>query len=95
MANRETYPASQSPLNGDISGAAGATQVTVVGWQGNPIQAGPLVDQNIYRYNFNDAEWELKLETACILVNGDPTSDDFIIFVNATFVKVNGVIVAP
>lgn len=95
MANRETYPAAQSPLTGDIDGAAGASRVTVVGWQSSPIDVGPPVDQNIYRFNFNDNRWELKLDTACILVEDDPVSDDYDIFVNATFVKVNGVTVAP
>ncbi len=95
MANRETYPASQSPLAGDIDGSAGETRVTVTGWQGVPIDAGPPVDQNIYRYNFNDNRWELKLDTACIFVNGDPASPDYVVFVNGTFLKVNGTVVAP
>ncbi|SRR6266478_1511925 len=37
MANRESYPANQSPLQGDIDGSAGEQLVTVTGIQTIPV----------------------------------------------------------
>ena len=49
MANRETFPAAQSPLTGDISGAAGATNVTVVGLQTIPLDpTPPTAEEQLY-----------------------------------------------
>jgi hypothetical protein len=106
MANRETYPASQSPLQGDISGPAGATLVAVVGLQGQPISPAIPVPQD--DLVFDGAEWAPQAEgNAAITLGtyatsggqvtskGIPVSDDYQIFVNATFVKVNGVVIAP
>lgn len=58
MANRETYPASQSPLQGDISGPAGATLVTVVGIQTQPVAPTLPIDKDTFRYNAVVPEWE-------------------------------------
>ncbi len=95
MPNRETYPASQSPLTGDLSAPAGATQVKVVGLQGTPILPTPPNDQDVLRFVLNDSAWEPSADgNGCIQVNGAHVSDDYLIFVNGTFVKVNGVIIA-
>lgn len=58
MSNRETYPASQSPLQGDVSGPAGATLVTVTGIQNIPVEAATPVDQDEFRFSFARNEWE-------------------------------------
>lgn len=58
MSNRETYPASQSPLQGDISGPAEATTVTVVGLQTQPVAATIPTDKDKLQYNANVPEWE-------------------------------------
>lgn len=61
MANRETYPASQSPLTGDISGPAGAQQVTVTGIQGIPVspQTGTSpTDKDKLVYHNDNGDWE-------------------------------------
>jgi hypothetical protein len=58
MANRETYPAAQSPLSGDISGPAGATTVTVVGIQGTPVAATAPTDQDVLRFQAANDDWE-------------------------------------
>ena len=58
MANRETYPASQSPLLGDLSGPAGATTVTVVGIQTQPVAPTIPTDQDALRYNADVPQWE-------------------------------------
>lgn len=93
MANRETYPASQSPLTGDISGPAGATQVTVVGLQGNPVAPGGPNDQANLTWSQIDDQWEPKVPTWTFSVHGSPDalgnlqgftiiSDDWDIFIN-------------
>jgi hypothetical protein len=92
--NRETYPAAQSPLTGDVSGAAGAQSVTVVGLQRNPVAATTPNDQNVLRWISGDTQWEPSEDgNGCIQVNSAHVSDDFLIYVNGTFVKVNGVVV--
>jgi len=58
MSNRETYPASQSPLQGDVSGPAGATTVTVVGIQTQPVSPAVPVDKDTLRYNISVPQWE-------------------------------------
>ena len=55
--NRETYPASQSPLKGDIDGPAGATEVTVVGLQHNPISPATPEDGDSLVFNAATGEW--------------------------------------
>jgi len=58
MANRETYPAAQSPLQGDISGPAGASTVTVIGLQQVPVAATTPTDKDALRFNATDDQWE-------------------------------------
>lgn len=58
MANRETYPASQSPLLGDVSGQAGDSTVTVVGIQRQPVSSAIPVDQDTFRYIASVPDWE-------------------------------------
>jgi hypothetical protein len=58
MSNRETYPASQSPLQGDVSGEAGNTTVTVVGLQTQPLSPAVPVDKDTLRYNISVPAWE-------------------------------------
>lgn len=58
MANRETYPASQSPLTGDISGPAGAQIVTVTGLQRNPVSPANPTDQDKLTFQAANGDWE-------------------------------------
>jgi hypothetical protein len=58
MANRETFPASQSPLQGDISGQAGDTTVKVVGLQTQPLSPTLPIDKDKLRYNASVPQWE-------------------------------------
>lgn len=94
--NRETFPASQSPLAGDIRGNAGDTLVRVQGFQGRPISPEAPLDTATWRYDANLNMWfPVVPANVAIRVNGEAVSDDYLIYVNATFVKVNGVTVAP
>jgi hypothetical protein len=45
MANAQLFPQSTYPLVGDISSTAGSPNVTVVGIQTTPVQAGAPQDQ--------------------------------------------------
>lgn len=107
MANRETYPSSQSPLQGDISGPAGTTIVTVVGIQRQPVSPAVPTDKDTLRYNENVPDWEptadgnssitigtFVVTAGQITSKGKTISDDHLIYVNATFVKVNGTPIA-
>jgi hypothetical protein len=58
MANRETYPAAQSPLQGDISGPAGASTVTVVGLQTVPVSDATPTPEDALRFHSATGEWE-------------------------------------
>jgi len=78
--NRETFPASQSPLKGDVSGAAGATTVTVTGLQRIPVKAGTPSDQQVLTYVAADGQWEASGSSSgnrSIQVNGVTMSDDY------------------
>ena len=76
MANRETYPASQSPLTGDISGPAGATSVTVVGLQNNPVAPGGPGQANVLVWEQNSdgssGEWQPQIPLNAVLLGGTP-----------------------
>jgi hypothetical protein len=73
--NRETYPAAQSPLQGDISGPAGNTTVTVVGLQDIPIEAGTPLDGANWAYSFLTNEWIPKIPAnIAFILNGTPNS---------------------
>jgi hypothetical protein len=58
VANRETFPPSASPLQGDISGPAGASTVTVVGIQTQPVAPTIPIDKDTFRFNASVPEWE-------------------------------------
>lgn len=79
MANRESYPASQSPLTGDIDGSAGETVVTVVGFQGIPIEGSIPTDNSSWVYNAALSRWEWQPpENVDIILNDRVImSDDF------------------
>jgi hypothetical protein len=90
MANRETFPASQSPLKGDVSGAAGATTVTVTGLQTIPVQAGLPANGNVLTYNSTLNTWYPAGGSSgnqSILINGNGYSDDYDIGVNLVLGK--------
>lgn len=99
MANRETYPASLSPLIGDVSAGAGVQLVTVVGLQNQPIDGTAPLEQQILRFSFTDpiagtgGAWRASFDTnSAVYINGVPVSDDYDILVNAQpQVTVNGV----
>jgi hypothetical protein len=91
MANRESYPAAQSPLQGDVIGAAGATQVTVVGLQGNPVSPTPPDLQA--RLTWDGTAWTPIVPSYTIaLENADGTlvilSDDWEIYINGVGTEV-------
>lgn len=82
--NREVFPPSQSPLQGDISALPGATKVVVVGIQTTPFTSTPPTDGQIPFYDAADnlIEWTSALSDA-ILINGGrsgsgPTKQFFI-----------------
>ena len=58
MSNRETYPAAQSPLTGDINGQAGDTTITVVGIQTQQVSPALPIDQDTFRFNAGFPRWE-------------------------------------
>jgi hypothetical protein len=75
MSNRETFPASQSPLTGDISGPAGATSVTVVGIQNIPVEHLGPTDQMNLTYNAVTQQWEPALPgNISVILNGTADS---------------------
>jgi hypothetical protein len=87
MANRETYPAAQSPLQGDVSGAAGATTVMVTGLQGNPISPATPSDQADLKWSAENGEWMPIVPSFTMSISdasGGLTilSDDWEIYVN-------------
>jgi hypothetical protein len=94
MANRETYPASQSPLTGDISGPAGAQRVTVTGIQGNPVDSILPGEQNLLTFDRVNIKWAIKppgnmsvllngfFNSSLLLVGFSDISDDYVFSVN-------------
>lgn len=81
MANRETFPPSASPLQGDISGPAGSTLVTVVGIQTQPVDPKTPTDQDSLRYDASVPEWT-------------PKADGNASFTLGTFATAGGVIIS-
>lgn len=90
MSNRESYPAAQSPLQGDISGPAGATTVTVTGIQTQPVNPEIPVDKDTLRFDASIPEWvptadgnssvtfgELLTAGGVITSKGETISDDY------------------
>lgn len=100
MANRETYPAAQSPLVGDISGPAGASRVTVVGLQNRPVSAATPVEQARLTWDEVEGNWTPKVPgNMSVLLNGTPDalnvlqgfldiSDDYAFLVNCVGLEV-------
>jgi len=101
MANRETFPASQSPLTGDLSGAAGATNVTVVGLQTIPIDPTPPTDEERLVCDVELNEWSPQLDANIsitlgefltaggeIISRGQKLSDDYDFLVNCVGLEV-------
>jgi len=95
MANRETFPASQSPLQGDISGPAGATTVTVTGIQTQPVSPATPVDKDKLQYDASVPQWAPKADGNSsvtlgtfvqtggqIVSKGETISDDYEFLVN-------------
>ena len=93
MSNRETFPASLSPITGDVSAGAGARQTTVTGLQGTPVSTTTPNDKDFLMFDAVTSKWEPQQGTGtAITVNGVPTSDDYDVYVNAgPLVMVNGV----
>lgn len=91
--NRETYPASLSPMTGDAVAGVGAKQTTVVGIQNTPIASTTPNDQDVLRFNFTDGAWEPTADpNVAIFINGVPVSDDPVVYINAgPLVQINGV----
>lgn len=95
MANRETYPSAQSPLTGDIAGAAGQTSVTVVGIQTIPVDSTPPTAEDELFYDVGLLEWSPRLDlnrsvtlgtfltaSGDIVSRGQKLSDDYDFLVN-------------
>jgi|SRR5271165_2252909 len=83
--NRETYPSSQSPLKGDVSGAAGATTVTVTGLQRTPISVNVPSNGNVLTFVSSTKMWTPSgnsFNNESIQVNGVAVSDDYDVGVN-------------
>jgi hypothetical protein len=83
MANRENYPASLFPLRGDLSAEAGATAVTVVGIQTEPVSATLAVEGQTL-VSVLGVWTPTTIGGSCISINGLPRSDDYDIGVNLT-----------
>lgn len=79
--NRETYPASQSPLSGDISAPAGATLATVVGLQTNPVSTATPADKDALRWHADNGDWE-------------PTTDGNVKVTLGTYATAGGAVVS-
>jgi len=56
MANRENYPSSLFPLNGDLDAQAGATEVTVTGLQTFPVDPATPEPQQLLVFG-SDGVW--------------------------------------
>ena len=101
MSNRETFPASQSPLTGDISGAAGQTSVTVIGIQTVPVDPTPPTAEEEFFYDVDLLEWSPRLDSnrsvtlgtfltdsGDIISRGQKLSDDYDFLVNCVGLEV-------
>lgn len=56
--NRETYPASLSPIKGDVNAGAGAKTATVVGIQTQAVAPTIPTDKDVLRFNAAVPDWE-------------------------------------
>lgn len=91
--NRETYPASLSPMTGDAVAGVGAKQTTVVGIQNNPVSPTSPNGGDVLQFNSTSNMWEPTPEAnGFIFINGVPVSSDPIIYINAgPLLTINGV----
>jgi hypothetical protein len=81
--NRETYPAAQSPLTGDISGPASAQTVTVVGLQTNSVASGLPSEQARLTWSAVTQEWVPQVPSnMSILLNGFISGGNLIGFID-------------
>jgi len=80
MANRESYPASLFPMQGDLLSSAGQVKVRVVGIQNEPVSPTiPAVAQGLI---FNGSLYEIVYINSQLQVEGTAVSDDYTIAVN-------------
>lgn len=87
--NREIYPNSVYPLQGDVTSQAGQSTVTVTGLQNIPVAGGSTI-LNGSLLAYLNGTWTPTLRAA-IQVNGVTVSDDYLITVNVPKpVLVNG-----
>ena len=88
--NREIYPGSLYPLQGDLASQAGNVDATVVGIQNIPIASVTLFGGENVQYNVNSNQWIPTLR-ASIQVNNVTVSDDASVSVNLPKpIKING-----
>jgi len=87
--NRETYPASFSPLVGDVSAGAGATSIAVTGIQTYPVSPTTPLDQQVLKFTADITQphggsWgPATLATSGMVnVNGTVVSGDPEVFIN-------------
>ena len=92
--NRETYPASFSPIVGDVIVNPGERQATVAAIQHVPVSDATPNDHDLLEFNATTGEWEpgAGASTAFIYINGVAVSDDPTIYINAgNLTEINGV----
>ncbi len=84
MANRENYPASLFPLQGDISAQSGQTVVTVTGIQGIPVTAVNPTDGQTLVYDAagNIINWGAASSNNNVQINGVGVSYDKHFYMN-------------
>lgn len=100
MANRQSFPSSLFPLQGDISAEAGSILVKVQGIQGVPVTAtSPTNGQTLQYVAANsDIEWTAGGGNNAVQIDGVGVSSDKQFFINAVtdgsaptwVVKING-----
>lgn len=80
MANRETYPASLFPMEGDLFSSPGQVKVTVIGIQSEPVD--PATPVNAQGLIFNGTEYAISYINSQLQIEGSAVSDDYTIAVN-------------
>jgi hypothetical protein len=83
LANREVYPSSLFPLNGDLSAGAGAISVEVIGLQNTLFSEPPTINGTSPTYNAatGEIDWDAPSGNA-VQINGVGVSADKQIFIN-------------
>lgn len=102
MANRQTFPSSLFPLQGDISAEAGNILVRVQGIQFIPVTTDAPADGSVLTYVLadNEIEWKTSGGNNAVQINAVGVSADKQIFINAVtdgsaptwVIKINGVL---